>query len=707
MKKMSEFNDGIFYTTDDCEGCFSCVRACPVSGAAVILYKNAEKSENIIDIDDITNLSIDELDAINIEDIAISDGDENSKYAVSINSGKCINCGKCMDICSKNAVKYRDDTELFFSDLESSGKGISVIVSSALRTLYPRKYKNILGYLKSAGVNHIYSCDTGADINALITAEYMKKNPSEKGFISSSCYPVVSFIEKYHTELTKKLVPVQSDAVCTAIFARKYLKNNDKFAFIGSCISKKAEFESSETEGYISYNITIKNLVRKLAGTDISQYSSCEETPYSAGALYAFPGGMKKNLDIIMNKNNFISSADGNDFIYEYIIRHGENMKKSSEIPVISELMNCRNGCNFTGAVSSSAGKYDIKCSENTFTNEFISCHISSCNYNDILSERFSMINQNDFIRKFNAEASVKYPEITNKQINEAFISMRKNDKISQNINCGACGYKKCYDMACAVARGYDHASNCIHYMKDELSESKKQINFYQTELTSLIEEKTEQIEQFNDTMTTCIAELIDSRDNTGSHRKKVTRKYFEVFIPAIASEEKYHSILTKQFRADLLRGASLHNIGMAGISDSVLKKSGALEMNEFEHIKKHTEIGRKTFERIISQVSDASFLYVAKDMAYYHHEKWNGRGYPEGLKGENIPLSARIMAIVDVYEALTSKKSYKEPFSHEHSMQIIADERGKSFDPSLTDIFISISDKINQVREQYNSENE
>ncbi len=706
---MSEFNDGIFYTTDECRGCFSCVRACPVSGAAVILYRNAGKSENIIDLDNIENISIDDLDSIDIENVAISEGDENSKYVVSIDADKCINCGKCMDICQRNAIKYRDDTELFFSDLESRKENISVIISSALYMNYPKKYENILGYLKSLGVNKIYHCDTGADINALATADYIKKNPSEKGLISSSCYPVVSYIEKYQNKLAEKLVPFQSDAVCTAIYARKYLNNNDKFAFIGSCIAKKAEFESSETGGYISYNITIKNLVRKLAGTDISSYHYSDSNDNGFGSLYTVPAGLKKNINALLDKYMFIDSVSGADKIYQYIDEHKANIKKIKKAPVLTDILSCKDGCIFSSVSCSQINRYELKYNVDKYYNDFKEHYISTLNddYSTVLSKQFSDIDFSDFARKFSTDSAVEYPEVSNQQIQEIFQNMNKTDIVLQNINCGVCGYKTCREMACAIARGYDNIGNCIHYMKDEFTENKKQIDFYQTELSSLVEEKTEQLEQFHDTMTTCIAELIDSRDTTDGKKKKVTRKYFEVFIPAIASEEKYRKIFTKQFKADLLRGATLHNIGMAGVSDSVLKKNGALEINEFEHIKKHTEIGKQTFERIISQVTDASFLYVAKDMAYYHHEKWNGKGYPEGLKGEEIPLCARIMAIVDVYEALTSKKAYKKPFSHERSMEIIAEGRGTNFDPDLTDIFLSISDEINAIREHYNKENE
>lgn len=296
----------------------------------------------------------------------------------------------------------------------------------------------------------------------------------------------------------------------------------------------------------------------------------------------------------------------------------------------------------------------------------------------------------------------LKNNNITEEKLENAFLALKKDDEASRNINCGVCGYDKCYDMACAVANGRKDISDCINYLKCELAENKRQLDFYKNEIYTLIDERTEQIEAFQDTITTCIAELINSRDGSDIKRTNMTRKYFEIFIPAIAADDEYRDIFTKQFCADLIRGATLHNIGMISVPDTILRKNGALEITEFEHIKTHTEVGKAAFEKIISQVTDARFLYVAKDMAYYHHEKWNGKGYPENLKGEEIPVSARVMAIVDVYEALTSKKAYKDSFSHELSMQIIAEGRGIDFDPSLTDIFLSISDKIKEVHDKY-----
>ena len=125
----------------------------------------------------------------------------------------------------------------------------------------------------------------------------------------------------------------------------------------------------------------------------------------------------------------------------------------------------------------------------------------------------------------------------------------------------------------------------------------------------------------------------------------------------------------------------------------------GSLDEDEFEYMKKHVELGAISLQKMINETDKESFLYTARDMAHYHHEKWDGTGYPSGLKGEEIPISARIMAIADVYDALTTKRPYKEPFSHEDTVNIIIEGREKGFDPNMIDVFKEISYKFEMVK--------
>ncbi|MCM1023920.1 MAG: response regulator [Prevotella sp.] len=253
--------------------------------------------------------------------------------------------------------------------------------------------------------------------------------------------------------------------------------------------------------------------------------------------------------------------------------------------------------------------------------------------------------------------------------------------------------------------------------------ETQIELNEYRHKLEYMVDEKTAVIERLQDVMSTCFAELVESRDGTtGGHIKNTTR-YFSVFVEELAKHDKYKDILTPRYIRSLVRAAPLHDIGKIGISDSVLRKESSLDKEEFEHMKTHARIGGDTFQNIFSSVegvyhhsqmgadaigricdtmditenADTAFLHVARDMAMYHHERWNGTGYPTGISGEDIPLCARILSIADVYDALTSKRSYKDAYSHEKAMEIIIKDREVFFDPELTDIFVSISDKIEE----------
>ena len=212
--------------------------------------------------------------------------------------------------------------------------------------------------------------------------------------------------------------------------------------------------------------------------------------------------------------------------------------------------------------------------------------------------------------------------------------------------------------------------------------------------LDEKINEKIEIIKRLQDVIIISLAELVECRDeNTGGHVKR-TAKYVKILTEALLEEKVYEDILTKEYAYDLIKSAPLHDIGKIGINDATLFKNGSLDDEEFEFMKQHTTLGALALQKMIEESNGESFLYIAKDMAKYHHEKWDGTGYPIGLKGEEIPLCARIMAIGDVYDALTTKRPYKKAFSHEKSIKIILEGKGSSFDPKIIEVFEKINYK-------------
>ena len=218
--------------------------------------------------------------------------------------------------------------------------------------------------------------------------------------------------------------------------------------------------------------------------------------------------------------------------------------------------------------------------------------------------------------------------------------------------------------------------------------------------LDEKINEKIEIIKRLQDVIIISLAELVECRDeNTGGHVKR-TAKYVKILTEALLEEKVYEDILTKEYAYDLIKSAPLHDIGKIGINDATVFKNGSLDDEEFEFMKQHTTLGALALQKMIEESNGESFLYIAKDMAKYHHEKWDGTGYPIGLKGEEIPLCARIMAIGDVYDALTTKRPYKKAFSHEKSIKIILEGKGSSFDPKIIEVFEKINYKFKIEKE-------
>lgn len=225
------------------------------------------------------------------------------------------------------------------------------------------------------------------------------------------------------------------------------------------------------------------------------------------------------------------------------------------------------------------------------------------------------------------------------------------------------------------------------------------QLSEYNNNLEQLVQAKVEENEALQNMLTIGFAELVESRDGvTGGHVKN-TLIYFEAFINRLKTIEEFKDELTDDYVKMCIRSAPLHDIGKIGIDDVVLRKQAYLENDEMEYMQTHSTLGGQTIRRIRSLFPTNEFLKIAEDMALYHHERWDGRGYPEGLAGEDIPLCARIMSVVDVYDALTSERPYKKPFPHEKAMAIIMADRGMRFDPDLVDVFTSMSDEMRQLQ--------
>lgn len=194
------------------------------------------------------------------------------------------------------------------------------------------------------------------------------------------------------------------------------------------------------------------------------------------------------------------------------------------------------------------------------------------------------------------------------------------------------------------------------------------------------------------------IASLAETRDNeTGAHILR-TQEYVYALGVYLQKNPRFSQELSNENLELIYKSAPLHDIGKVGIPDAILLKPGKLTTEEFEIMKGHPVIGRKAIEKAEEQVGVLPFLAYAKEISQGHHEKWDGSGYPSGLKGDAIPISARLMALADVYDALITKRVYKPAFSHEKSRDIILEGKGKHFDPDIVDAFVAIEDRFLEI---------
>ena len=213
--------------------------------------------------------------------------------------------------------------------------------------------------------------------------------------------------------------------------------------------------------------------------------------------------------------------------------------------------------------------------------------------------------------------------------------------------------------------------------------------------LEKQLEESIYQVKETQAAAIMGFAKLTEFRDHcTGEHLDRI-KQYTRILATTLKELPEYVNYITDEYVEDISMSSILHDIGKVGIEDSILLKAGKLSKDEFDVMKKHASMGGDALSVIDKNVGYKSFLTIGKEVASYHHERWDGTGYPDGLKGQNIPLSARIVALADVYDALISERPYKKAFSHEEAVSLITKEKGKQFDPDVVDAFILCMDQF------------
>lgn len=217
--------------------------------------------------------------------------------------------------------------------------------------------------------------------------------------------------------------------------------------------------------------------------------------------------------------------------------------------------------------------------------------------------------------------------------------------------------------------------------------------------LQSLVDGQVEEIKDSHCSTILALSKLAESRDDdTGKHLER-TQTYCKMLALELAKSEKFAMIVDEEYAETIFWASPLHDIGKVAIPDAVLNKPGKLTDEEFDFMKTHATRGAETILSVAKRYPNNFFLNMGLDIARSHHEKWNGKGYPDGIAEHDIPLAARIMAVSDVYDALTSKRCYKEAFSHEKARGIIENDAGTHFDPDIVQAFLAIDSQIDAIR--------
>ena len=234
-----------------------------------------------------------------------------------------------------------------------------------------------------------------------------------------------------------------------------------------------------------------------------------------------------------------------------------------------------------------------------------------------------------------------------------------------------------------------------IEKQKKTLERQAAELKNFNENLQKMVDEKTQNVLELQSALLKTMAELVECRDDiTGGHIER-TQRGVKIILAELEQSKIYADETNDWDMAILLQSCQLHDVGKISIDDNILKKPGKLNDNEFELMKKHASFGEGIIKKIQTLTKESEFLKYAKIFAANHHEKWDGSGYPRGLKEHEIPLLGRIMAIVDVYDALISERPYKKAITHEEAVRIITEGSGKQFDPALVEVFLRSAEQF------------
>lgn len=482
---VNQQSESLVYTNEKCVGCHKCISVCPVLTA---------------------NKSV----------------EEDGQHKIVVDGKQCVGCGACFDACAHGARSYNDDTERFFEDLKR-GEKISLLLAPAFLANYPKEYATVLGGLKKLGVNRIISISFGADITTWGYIKYITEH-NFTGGVSQPCPAIVGYIEKYIPELIPRLVPVHSPMMCGAIYVKKYMKVSDKLAFISPCVAKKNEIDDPNCGGYVSYNVTFDHLMRYVREHGVSGPAVTDEIEYGLGSIYPMPGGLKENVYWFCGEDIFIRQIEGEKHAYEFLEDYKKRVLGKKELPFMVDALNCAKGCIYgPGVEENKSGSDDTlyelqkirNASKKNDKKHAFSKKLTPKQRLDRLNRQFKDLDINDFIRHYTDKSKgleIRHPSTA--ELDAIFASMDKYTDIERTMDCSACGYDTCKEMAAAIHNGCNNQNNCVQYIKGEVEQESEAARQMAAEVEGKNEElraKNEQIEE----LISVVQEDFDSLDTS------------------------------------------------------------------------------------------------------------------------------------------------------------------------------------------------
>lgn len=393
--------------------------------------------------------------------------DENGNRKVKIDETYCIHCGECIDKCDHGARSYKDDTERFFDDL-AHGTPITLVAAPAALVNFEQAGK-LFGFLKGRGVKAVYDVSFGADITTWAYLRAMEKYKI-KSLVSQPCPVVVNYIEKYIPELVERLAPIHSPLLCLAVYLKKYLGNTDRLAFLSPCFAKSDEIRDENTQGLVTYNVTIKRLKEYLAANRV-RLESCKEEgfdgmPSGIGMTFSRPGGLKENI-LPHRPEMWIKQIENPAHAYHYLEEYAARLKSGKAAPEVVDILNCTFGCNAGTGTSKELPIDDIDAK----INERKEAKMRKSMKKRMFKKEYEpflffdkKLTLDDFKRKYAKQKMAA--RFSDKDLESTYAMLYKDSAASRQINCFACGYGSCERFAQALKAGVNVAENCVDYVR-------------------------------------------------------------------------------------------------------------------------------------------------------------------------------------------------------------------------------------------------